>query len=517
MAETGIVARFPLGVYHGHRSGSATDPLPAPARLYSALVSAAYLGTTADVENSQPREDIARALTWLEDHPPTGLRLPASMGVTPNKTGCKTYRETVLSKKGPKKEPKVISDGIAINGEMAWSWDAMPTEVHEALMALCPDVPCLGEMDSPVVLEVTAVEPSWRRDPDATAFTPGGIRFDVAQAGRLDELRKRHAEARPDRPPTAARDRWRLSEEERPVPPSFDCVAPARFAPVEPPVSAAPWKEVFAFTTGEDIPPQRRVGWCVAFHRALVSRIGDGAPSTVTGRYARESPRAVPPNRVAIQYIPAALAGISALADIPTPSDHGVFLVMLPLGISADDAQVIRDALVGMTQLRSRWGKAALALVPEVFGAEGFWRPAPSGLSRLWSPTPVAVPEVTRQRGRWCFEDAILLSLGFVWRDQIKAAGRGRQAYRATADEVRSRGASVLWYSRETKHADAYVHRIPDGLVAQPYRALIDAGDLMRPTLLAAVGQSRHLGGGLLAPVDVPPDLTASPGKGGAS
>lgn len=116
MAETGIIARFPLGVYHGHRSGSATDPLPAPARLYSALVSAAYLGTTADVENSQPREDIARALTWLEDHPPTGLRLPASMGVTPNKTGCKTYRETVLSKKGPKREPKVISDGVAING-----------------------------------------------------------------------------------------------------------------------------------------------------------------------------------------------------------------------------------------------------------------------------------------------------------------------------------------------------------------------------------------------------------------
>ena len=36
------------------------------------------------------------------------------------------------------------------------------------------------------------------------------------------------------------------------MPPSFDCVAPARFAPVEAPVSAAPWKEVFVSFVNDD-------------------------------------------------------------------------------------------------------------------------------------------------------------------------------------------------------------------------------------------------------------------------
>jgi CRISPR-associated protein Csb2 len=43
--------------------------------------------------------------------------------------------------------------------------------------------------------------------------------------------------------------------------------------------------------------------------------------------------------------------------------------------------------------------------------------------------------------------------------------------------------------------------------VIQPYRAVLNLGDLTGPRTIAAIGQSRHLGGGLLVPRDLPSDL----------
>ena len=41
----------------------------------------------------------------------------------------------------------------------------------------------------------------------------------------------------------------------------------------------------------------------------------------------------------------------------------------------------------------------------------------------------------------------------------------------------------------------------------QCWTGLVDLGTLAPPTAVVAVGQSRHLGGGLLEPVDVPDAL----------
>jgi CRISPR-associated protein Csb2 len=49
-----------------------------------------------------------------------------------------------------------------------------------------------------------------------------------------------------------------------------------------------------------------------------------------------------------------------------------------------------------------------------------------------------------------------------------------------------------------------FVHKIPEGLPLRPYRALIDLAGLAPPCGLMAIGQARHLGNGLLVPVDVP-------------
>ena len=183
---------------------------------------------------------------------------------------------------------------------------------------------------------------------------------------------------------------------------------------------------------------------------------------------------------------------------------------MLPSDIGDDDRAVIWRALIGMTQVRSRWAEARLHRLGEVADARTFWRPPADGTRRLWSPTPVALPEVTRQRGKWTFEDAILLSLGFVWRDHLEAVPKGTQGYRSLAAQVREHGAGAMWYHRITRNPSSYAHKMQRGMSAQPYTALLSAGDLLADTELAAVGQSRHLGGGLLVPADLPAELAQS-------
>jgi CRISPR-associated protein Csb2 len=49
-----------------------------------------------------------------------------------------------------------------------------------------------------------------------------------------------------------------------------------------------------------------------------------------------------------------------------------------------------------------------------------------------------------------------------------------------------------------------YAHRVNEHAVVRPYAACLWLGDLATPTTVAAIGQSRHLGGGLLVPYDVP-------------
>jgi CRISPR-associated protein Csb2 len=48
------------------------------------------------------------------------------------------------------------------------------------------------------------------------------------------------------------------------------------------------------------------------------------------------------------------------------------------------------------------------------------------------------------------------------------------------------------------------VHRVHPHAVVRPYRATIALGDLGGPATIQAIGQCRHLGGGLLVPQDYP-------------
>lgn len=504
MAPVSITAHFPLGVYHGHAADGSPDPFPSPARLLSALVSAAHVGTAAPGDGTA-KPQYSAALRWLEEHPPDGICLPAAMSVGIGASRIFMHRRNGSIKNDKyKTEVRVVSDGCAFDGVFGWIWADMPDDVRNAVSRLCEDVPCLGEMDSPVVMSTEKVEANWWIDPEASAFSPGGLRVQVPSSGRINALRKLHFQSHPYED---------SSDSDREFLTSGGFLRDVRYVPVEPVRHngrcRSPWRDVLIFLaddgTGREITPERRVSWCVAFHRALVARIGDGAPALVTGRYHEGLTR--PANRLAIQYVPASVLVQSVVEtelDVP-----GAFLIMLPSDVSDDDEGVVLRALAGMTRLNHRRDEAPARLRPvgEVFDAQGFWRPPAQGTQRLWSPTPVAVPEVTRQRGDWTFEDAILLSLGFVWRDHFEAVPKGTRGYRSLVARVRERGAGVMWHHRITRNPSLYAHKMPKGVTAQPYTALVSVGDLLGDTGLAAVGQSRHLGGGLLVPADLPIEL----------
>ena len=88
MTNLGILARFPLGVYQGHKADGSPDAFPDPARLQAALLSAAAQGPHAIIENGQltPSEESLKALRWLEENPRPGYRFPTCAPYTAHPT-----------------------------------------------------------------------------------------------------------------------------------------------------------------------------------------------------------------------------------------------------------------------------------------------------------------------------------------------------------------------------------------------------------------------------------------------
>ena len=59
-------------------------------------------------------------------------------------------------------------------------------------------------------------------------------------------------------------------------------------------------------------------------------------------------------------------------------------------------------------------------------------------------------------------------------------------------------------------HMEDYAHHVQESNVLRGCNALIQfSEDFSNECCAAAIGQTRHLGGGLLVPVDVPRDLIA--------
>jgi CRISPR-associated protein Csb2 len=438
-------------------------------------------------------------LRWLEVNPPDGLAVPETLR---NGGAATAYRkEGLVVKEGrnPLSEKlvgKPAVTGVAVTGRFAWTWEQDPPEpVVAALAELCPEVPYLGTSESPVRLAVAEADPTYRLDREADLFTGEGLDLAVATTGRVEALQAAHREVSVAPPLTA--DAHRSSEKTAPPPVVTAGLELGRYArPEPPPPPPPPWTSVLLFQVDRPIPAERRVRYAVAVHRALVSLVGDGAPAILTGVYEPGVPR--PSNRCAIQFLgpDAPHVGGTALA------------LLLPRGASEIDLTLIQMAVQRLRHVRVAAGPFAVEPPVEV-PADRFWPEPAAGMQRWWQTEPVAVPDSRPPRGaRWSLADAAALSVALVWRHEFPAAGRGDARYLALAEAAAGRGVRVASAVRVMDgDVGRYVHKVHPDTVIQPYRAVLSLGDLTGPRTIAAIGQSRHLGGGLLVPRDLPSDI----------
>ncbi len=497
-----IVAEFPLGTYRAHQADGRLDLLPSPVRLHAALLSAAGQGVRAESDGARlrPSPIDREALAWLEGHPPDALEIPAML---PTDGGAQAYRAKGFF--GVREHQLVFAtrvdalSSVAVGAPIAWLWDDDPPRmVSEALAALCGEVSHLGTAEAPVSMRTGSARATHRLDPAATAFSSAGVVLEVPRPGRTSALVAAHERGVGPVPPRR-HDGWGKSEEAAVYPVERAAIARARYIPIAERVPDAPWPTVVLLAVDTPIAPERVVGWAVALHRALVSLIGDGAPALVTGRY--EPGVAKPANRLAIQYVSAAIPA-SPVADAA-----GAFALLVPNGADPADLATLDRALHALDQIRLSARLAArVTAPPRVLAGDTFWRPAPVGSERVWVTVPAAIPESRPVRGRpWTIGDAALLSVGLALRERF-ARPSGRSAwYGALVDGVRLAGAEVLEAHKLNSAAgDRFVHHVRPEVAVQPFRAALRLGGLAGDRTVLAIGQSRHLGGGLLTPLDIP-------------
>lgn len=492
-----IVAEPMLGVYKGHIGDGQPDLVPSPARLHAALLCAAAQGVRAVVDGDglRPCDADRDALRWLETNPPDGVTVPHTLRNDGKGTAYRKEGLVVKEGRNPLSD-KLIGKpavyGVAVAGRFAWTWDQNPPEpVAAALAELCPEVPYLGMSESPVRLSVDAAEPTHRLDRDADLFTGDGLDLAVPVTGRGDALEAAHRTAMVA--PRLRVDAHATSERTTPPPPVAAGLSVGRYCEPHQPPPPTPWTSVLVFPMQRPIPPEFRVRSAVAVHRALIALIGDGAPAVLTGAYEEGTQR--PANRCAIQFLGSGspVGGPAALA------------LLLPNDADDVDLALIRMAVQGLRFVRS--GSGAIRLEPPVeVPADRFWPEPAAGTQRWWQTDPVAVPDTRPPRGGpWSLADATALSVALVWRHEMPVAGRGDARYRALSTAATGRGVRV---QSAVKMMDGdpgrYVHKVHQDTLIQPYRAILNLGELAGVRTIAAIGQSRHLGGGLLVPVDLP-------------
>lgn len=517
-----IIADLLLGTYRGAGADGRPERIPSVARLHSALLCAAGFGPRAverDAGTLDIREADEEALRWLENNPPDSIRTPA---VEVNTGGAIAYRDDGTVKKRPKsggltikKLAKPPGAGTAVDGAFAWIWDKTPPgPVCAALEALCSDVAYLGTTESPVRLTAVtsdAIEATHHLGPDADLFTIGGTGSERPVSGRLEELADAH-HAVTGKPPSAASDRYGTDEKSlSPVPPRM-FTETAWYVPREEASEVdVPWPQVFTIPLDKPIPEQDRVGWAISAHQALVKAIGFGAPPVITGSYLPGTRR--PANRIALHFLG---------AGMPLEERQNALAILVPKGVGSVDLDVLRTAVRDMKSLRGMRLRLATDGIRVLDGSR-FWLPPQPGMIRLWRTVPAAVPDTRGSRdSEWNFAHAALLSLGFVWKEQLpRIHGRGAAYYGGLAAAVSETGAAVV-HARAVRTADAgrYVHKVNEHAVVRPYDACLSLGSLAGPRTILAIGQSRHLGGGLLVPFDVPEgtrtDQLKLPGANGA-
>lgn len=517
MPHLAISARFPLGTFLGHQATGQAAVAPDTARLHAALIHSAGKGSLAVEQDGDLRPTLSSlaALRWLEANPPAVLGLPrvepVSSGV---RGGVAAFRDDgVMERSGAalrsRKAPKRQSDAVAIDGTFWWGWDAEVDQViFTTIQRLCDDVSCLGEADSPVILEAYDASSvsfivTHQISNSQTAFPePGGLSVRTPSKGRTEALESDYARARPKRRPTSAQDKSTESQRAESFKPTADGLRALDYRPLTPLSQWAPWTAGIALHLDQPIAPHDVVRFCAGLHRTLSRLLGHESLPLLTGAYPTDVSR--PANRVAIHYASERRTALDL-------TDGGALLVLLPADADPAEAAMTQRVVQAVRRIYlGNLGERSVAGI-ETFDATAFWPSPAEGTVRFWRPVVAAVPEINRPRGllEWSLDDTALLSLGHVLRDQVESSpGPDGDFRRGRVRAIRNAGA---WAGRSQRVADSrierYVHKAPRSLVVQPYMTTVSTNGLVPDRAAWALGQSRHLGGGFMVPFDLPPDI----------
>lgn len=527
-----IRAEFLLGTYQGHDRHGLIEQYPSPLRLHSAFVAGAYSRCRQSAEQSST--DVveldsmsSNALSWLEINVPDAVTLPRS--VVNDGQDARAYRDkgTVAGKKAS----ELAVGHAAVDGPVIWWWANEPDPpVQEVLTDMCQEIPYLGEVSSPVSL-TTGRAPdidrqAYVRSHSGTFRATDAVTLAAPVQGRTAALQEDFV-ARGAAPfPTKSRDsavgsngRPRANEAEMPDPWNATSVARSvsyvRSRPA--PADDSPWADGILIHVTPQGPralwppaPEDHVAWTVAFHRAIASRLGPDAPPLVTGKYPDRSKQ--PPNRLSIQILD---GGMDLALDL-RPSE-AAFLIAIPRDASEEDADQLMDAVHMVDNLLLPGGRALDVTSVELVDTTNLWNPTAPGLDRWWFPHPLVIADSRSPRRKalgdssWTIEDVLRVAIGNVFRShpRLDVPGRGDERLIRLSSAVEELGVRVGAAHRSYPlRPNRYVHHMNRGAAIIAVQGLVHLGPIRSDRSFMALGQSRHLGGGLLVPFDLPAAVT---------
>lgn len=533
-----IRADFLLGFYQGRNRRGVVEKYPSPLRLHAALTAGVFSRRrlalsqhSAEVEElTELDASSVAALEWLSSHVPDAVSLPTA--IVNAESDLRAYRNKGLIEAKTASIAaitKIASEPAVgrsiLEGPITWWWrEEPPASLLNVIQEACCEVPYLGESVSAVRL-VAAVAEELDRDAylreDTAGFSGLGERFAVADKGRLAELQKDYVARINKKEPSISQDQAmskgglpKTKESENPD--EWNDRAMKDFVsykrPPVPQTSDAPWPEAFLLHVSSARSaqwpplPEDRVDWAVAVHRAIASRLGAEAPPLITGRYAYKSMQ--PANRVSIQILDAGM-NIHPGQTLR----RAAILIAIPRDADPEEVDILQEAIHSLDLITKTGGGAVAVDGIEMVDTENLWNPVPDGCTRWWFTHPVLIsdsrtPRRSSLKGReWTVEDAFRVAVGNVFREyrSLHIPQRGDERLVALSEAVHNTGVRIGAAQRAfPTRPEKYAHHMNDGSAIIALQGLVHLGELDANCAFMALGQSRHLGGGLLIPFDLP-------------
>jgi CRISPR-associated protein Csb2 len=521
----GLTVWFYRGLYVGRDQGERPEEHPTTARLHAALVAAAASLPGGLTPNKM------RALEWLESNPPRYLSIPETVPADNEplfhyrNTG-RTYLKNVSVEDatGTGKKSKAVIDlqkarvrylyGTVMLGPVCWGWDVgdVPEDVAAVLADLAARVFYLGSAESHARMHWGPVHAVTHRAHGAGERIGLGAKdVQAPRPGRTGELVELNRKLAAAREASIARDRKARAKVSDTIPTTdgdkaqkaqaagldlrqkvgVDWYAPANWSWETEETDDLPWPRAVWIPLSKAIGTADRARVAYRLHGALVNlfaadAVGAEVPAWVTGHHEYEFA-----NNVAYQYIPP----FEVTGARHSRGTSGGMLVLLPPECDPPTRDKVAVMAGEFWPLRG-YGPGS----PVPVNPGQWWLPPADGGRRLWRTYPLMLSDT---RGK---DMALALAVKHLFRSRAQPP---RYAVITASRRDNFQIGDFYPTPRRRRTADPATGTAKREAPVTGYTAVIALDDTVSPCAALALGKTRHMGGGLLLPVDVP-DLKAT-------